>query len=148
MELPKKRPMAELIKRSYSEDEISSIYELGRFCLENGELRKAETIFSGLTEVAPDFAPAWLGAAYVNVHAKDWDAAIAASRQALRVDPKCAEALLFLAACLLSANDFNAAGTFLGEFGDLVAAGTVDNPAALRFYKAQLARYQNRSTAN
>ena len=145
MDAPRKRSLVEVLKRSYSEEEVAAMYELARFCLENGDLRKAETIFQGLTEVAPDFAPAWLGSAYVHVHAKNWDAAIAASRQALRVDQKCAEALLFLSACLLSAGDFNTAGTYLGEFGDLIEGGLVESPAALRFYKAQLARYQTRS---
>ncbi|NDC37154.1 MAG: hypothetical protein EBZ48_03775 [Proteobacteria bacterium] len=146
MEVTRRRAVSELLKRSYSEDEVAAVYELGRFCLENGDLRRAETIFLGLSEVAPDFAPAWLGVAYVRVHAKEWDSAIAASRQALRIDPECAEALLFLVTCLLSASDFNSAGTYLGEFGDLVESGQVDSPVALRFYKAQLARYQNRAS--
>lgn len=146
METPRKRAVSELLKRSYSDEEVAAVYDLGRFCLENGELRKAEVIFLGLTEVAPDFALAWLGVAYVRVHSKEWDAAIAASRQALRVSPECAEALLVLASCLLSASDFNSAGTYLGEFGDLIESGQVENPVALRFYKAQLARYQTRAS--
>jgi tetratricopeptide (TPR) repeat protein len=146
MDTPRKRTASELLRRSYSEEEVAAVYELGRFCLENGDLRKAESIFVGLTEVAPDFAAAWLGVAYVRVHAKEWDAAIAASRQALRVNPGYAEALLFLSACLLSAQDYNSAGTYLGEFGDLIESGQVENPIALRFYKAQLARYQARAS--
>ena len=144
MESPRKRAMSEILKRGYSDEEVNCIYELARFFLENGDLRRAETIFQGLTEVAPDYAPGWLGMAYIQIYNKEWDAAIAATRSALRVEPRSAEGLLYLTACLLTQGDFHTAGSHLGEVGDLIENGSVENPAISRFYKAQLARYQSR----
>lgn len=134
----------DLIKRAYSDDEIAHIYELGRLFLENGSVKQAETIMTGLTEVVPDFAPAWLGLCYIHIQDKNNDAAIYAARQACRVDPELTEAMLFLSSCLLTSGDYNSAGTYLGEVGDKIDSGAVDNPNIIRFFKAQLARYQAR----
>ena len=138
------RSSTEVQKRSYSEDEIAHIYELARFHLENGQLRKAETIFQGLTDVVPDFAPGWLGAAFIHIQSKNYDAAVSATRQALRLKPDSIEAMLLLVSCLLTIGDAHAAGTMLGEIGDVMESGEIDNPSLVRFYRAQLARYQNR----
>ena len=136
--------LPESSRRSYAEEEISHIYELGRFCLENGDLKRAEAIFLGLSEVAPTYAPVWLGIAYVRVHSKEWEGATEAARRAVKLSPKSVEALLFLSACLLTVADLSTAGTILGEVQDLIEAGAVHHPQLVRFYKVQLARYQNR----
>jgi hypothetical protein len=140
----KERSGAEVLKRGYSDDELAQIYELGRFCLENGDVRRAEAIMFGLNEVAPEFAPAWLGTCCIHTQNKNYDGALHASRQALRADGESIEAMLFLACCLLSTKDFNSAGSYLGEVGERIESGGVDNPNLMRFYRAQLARYQNR----
>ncbi len=142
--LPKERAAGDLVRRGYSDDELSHIYELGRFSLENGDTRRAETIMVGLNEVAPEFAPAWLGMCCIHTFNKNYDGALHAARQALRADSESVEAMLYLVCCLLSTNDFNSAGSYLGEVGERIEAGAVDNPNILRFYKAQLARYENR----
>ena len=54
------RTSGELPKRGYSEEEVSHMYGLARLHLENGNIRGAESIFTGLREIAPDFAPAHL----------------------------------------------------------------------------------------
>jgi tetratricopeptide (TPR) repeat protein len=138
------RNFPEAVKGGYSDDEIGSIYELGRIFLENGSLLQAEVIMHGLNEVCPDFGPAWLATAYINIQNKDFDNAIYAARQALRINPEFTEAMLYLVACLMTTNDYNAAGTFLGEVGERIEGGLVENPHVVRFYKAQLARYQSR----
>ncbi|NLF25378.1 MAG: tetratricopeptide repeat protein [Deltaproteobacteria bacterium] len=135
---------SELLKRGYSEDEISHIYELGRLFLENGEVRRAEAIFQGLTEIAPEFPAGWLGLSYVGIQNKNLDDAIFAARQALRLDPEFNEALLYLVCCLLSIGDYTTAGTYLGELGEKIEGGAITHPNMIRFYKAQLMRYQNR----
>lgn len=140
----KHKAPSEVLKRGYSDDEILHIYELGRLCLENGDVRRAESILSGLTYIAPDFAPAWLGMSYVHIQAKNHDAALQAARQALRLDAESVEAMLFLISCLLTHGDYNSAGTYLGEVADRIDGGSVDRPNLVRFYRAQLARYQNR----
>ena len=132
----------EPVSSGYSKDEISHLYELGRFTLENGELRRAESVFLGLNHVAPDFAPAWLGMAYIHIHDKNWDEAIHCSRQALRIQPDSNEAMLYLVACLLTTGDYNSAGTYLGEVGERIEIGQVSNSAVIRFFRAQLARFQ------
>ncbi len=137
-------PTSELMKRTYSEDEIECLYELGRFSLENGELRRAETIFVGLTEVAPDFASAWLGLVYVFNSRQDWDGAIAAARQALRIDPQSLPALLMLTSALLNAGDVTTAGSYLGEIQDRLEEGETIPATHIRIFKALLARHSSR----
>ena len=142
--LNEKRSPSEVLKRGYADEEIAHIYELGRLCLENGDIRRAETVLSGVTQIAPEFAPAWLGMAYVHIQNRSLDDAIFAARQALRLDPDFTEALLYLIACLLTTGEHTAAGTYLGEVGEKIESGTVIHPNLVRFYKAQLVRYQNR----
>lgn len=141
--LPARSP-SEILRRGYSDEEISHIYELGRLHLENGNLRRAEAIFQGLTEVAPDFPYGWLGMSYIHVHNKNFDAAGNAARQAVRAKEGLVEGMLFLISCLLVTGDINAAGTLLGEVGEIIENGEIDNPNVVRFYRAQLARYQSR----
>jgi Tfp pilus assembly protein PilF len=144
MDLPQRRSPSEVLKRGYSDEELGHLYELGRFFLENGDLRRAEVVLAGVTEVAPEFAPAWLGMAYLHIQNKNMDAAIFASRQALRSEPGFVEAILYLATCLLTTGDLNSAGTYLGEVGELIEGGVVEDANVIRFYRAQLARFQSR----
>ncbi|MBX7145126.1 MAG: hypothetical protein K1X79_11795 [Oligoflexia bacterium] len=144
MNLPRKRVSSEVLKRGYSDDEVANIYELGRFLLENGDLRRAEAIFGGLVELVPDFAPAWLGMAYLKVQGQDFEGAVQMVRHCLRVSPRNKEGMLFLVACVLSTGDMSTAGTYLGELGEMIESGELDDPLLVRFYKMQLARYQTR----
>jgi len=144
MDLPQRRSPSEILKRGYTDEELGHLYELGRFFLESGDLRRAEVVLTGVTEVAPEFAPAWLGVAYINIQNKNMDGAIFSARQALRVEPGLVEAILYLATCLLTTGDLNAAGTYLGEVGEMIESGGVDDANVIRFYKAQLARFQSR----
>lgn len=144
MNLPRKRVPSEVLKRGYSDDEVICMYDLGRMLLEHGELRRAEAIFQGLTEVAPDFAPPWLGLAFVQFHAGSIEVAQQSVKRALKAAPQSQEALLFLVTCLLSAGDYSSAGTYLGEIGEMIDEGELEDPAKIRFFKLQLARYQNR----
>lgn len=144
MDAPGRRSPSEVLKRGYSDEEVAHLYELGRFFLENGDVRRAELVITGLTEVVPEFAPAWLALAYIHVQARNVDGAIFAARQALRVEPNFVEAMLLLATCLLTTGDLNAAGTYLGEVGELVDSGAIDEANVIRFYRAQLARFQSR----
>ncbi len=143
MELTK-RSSSEVLRKGYSDEEVSSIYELARLHLENGQLAKGEAILDGLVEVSPDFAPAWLAKSYLSLVGQDLDKSLFAARQALRIEPDFAEAMLFLVSCLMSVGDFNSAGTHLGEVGERVEAGMVTDPDVIRLYKAQLIRFQNK----
>lgn len=131
-------------RKSYSDEEIHQIYELGKLYMEIGQVRKAETIMNGLNAVAPDFAPAWLATAYLAILSQNIDAAISASQNALRVDGNSVEAMLYLSSLFLTSGDYNSAGTYIGEAGEKIEAGETRNTHAMRFYKMQLARFQNR----
>ena len=144
MEDQRQRVPSEVLKRGYSDEEVSHIYELGRFFLENGDLWRAEVILRGLSEIAPEYAPAWLGMCYIHSCSRSLDNAITAARKALLADPGFTEASLALAAALMSSGDYNTAGTLLGEIGEKIEDGLVDDPQVIRFFKGQLARYQNR----
>ena len=143
MDLPS-RKNAELPRRKYSRDEVVDIYELGKFWLESGQYKRAEAVMTGLNEVAPDFAPAWLGTAFLRSVASDYDGVVVAAKAALRLEQDSVEAMLFLAMAALALKDVNTAGTYLGEVGDRLEQGGVSNPNVARLYKMQLARYQNR----
>lgn len=145
MDLVRKRVASEVLKRGYSDEEVAHIYELGRLSLENGDLRRAEAIMVGLTEVAPDFSSAWLGLAYIHIQNRNFEAAVQSTRQALKVDPGSREAMLYLIACLLTTGDYSSAGTYLGELSEMIESGTLEDPNMLRFYRTQLARYQSRT---
>ncbi|MCB0334017.1 MAG: hypothetical protein KDD55_10995 [Bdellovibrionales bacterium] len=138
------RSSSEVLRKGYSDEEVSSIYELARLHLENGQLAKGEAILDGLVEVSPDFAPAWLAKCYLSLMAQNLDKALFSARQALRIQPDFVEAILFLVACLMSVGDFNSAGTHLGEVGERIEAGMVTDPEVIRLYKAQLIRFQNK----
>ncbi len=144
MKAARPRLSSEVLKRGYSDEEIAHIYELARFSIEIGEFRRGELIASGLVEVAPEFAPAWLCVAFVHLHNRAYDQAIQAAQHALKVDSGSEAALLYLVSGYLGAEDYNSAGTHLGELGELFESGGLDDPHALRFYRALLARYQNR----
>jgi tetratricopeptide (TPR) repeat protein len=127
MESDSIRDNTEVLKRGYSEDEIATLYEFGRLALENGYIKRAEIVFHGLVQVAPDFAPAWLALAYIHISSQKLDEAIFACRQALRISPDLTEAMLFLTSCLLTEGDYHAAGTHLGEIGERIDAGYVED---------------------
>lgn len=143
-EAPSKRGSTELTRRGYSDEEVEQIYELGRLFIESGQLRKAELIMHGLNEVAADYYPAWLASAYLHLLAQDYDTAVLACQNALRLNAEGPEAMLLLAACLLTTGDFNTAGTYLGEVNEKIDMGKIRSPNVVRLFKMQLARYQSR----
>jgi tetratricopeptide (TPR) repeat protein len=117
--------------RGYSEEEINSIYELGRLSAEAGNLSRAEALARGLTEVAPEFSAAWVLLCYTDMIKKEYDAAIFSSRQALRVDPSQYTALLFLICASMHVRDYHSAGSLLGEFSEKVEAGLISDKNAV-----------------
>jgi tetratricopeptide (TPR) repeat protein len=131
-------------RRNYSDDEVNDIYKLGKLWLETGQHKRAEAIMSGLNEVAPDFAPAWLATSLLRSIAGNYDIALQAATNALRIDPESAEAMLYIVALAMTMGDVATAGTYLGEVGEGIEQGTVRNHNVTRFYKMQLARYQAR----
>jgi Flp pilus assembly protein TadD len=138
------RRTAETPRRKYSDDEVLDFYKLGKLWLETGQHKRAESIMSGLNEVAPDFAPAWLGTAFLRSIAGNYDGAIIAITTALRIEPESAEAMLYLVAVSITVGDVSTAGTYLGEVGEAIEQGKVANQNVIRFYKMQLARYEAR----
>lgn len=142
---PAELPRSDVRRRGYSDEELSHIYELARTLLENGNVKRAESIVNGLIEVAPDFAPSWLAHGYIQILNKNYEAASDAARQALKANPESAEAMLLLVACVLTLGDFSSAGTYLGEIGELIESGRIEDPHLVRLYKGQLARYRLRS---
>ena len=120
MDLPARRA-SDLPRRSYSLEEIVDIYELGRLWLETGQHRRAEAIMTGLNEVAPDFAPAWLGTAFLRGIAGNHESALKAAKSALKYEPESVEAMLYTAAISLTVGDFSTAGTYLGEVGERIS---------------------------
>lgn len=138
------RGKSDVSKRGYSTSEVADIYRLGKLFLETGQLKRAEGLFAGLNEVAPTFAPAWLGTAYIRSQRGEYDEALAATKSALKAQSDMTEAMLYLVALSLTVGDLSTAGTYLGEVREAIESGTVSNQHASRFFRMQLARYQTR----
>ena len=129
---------------SYSAEEVELIYSLGRFYLESGFYYSAEIIFNGLCTIAPDYVPAWIGRSIVKFIHNDIDNARADAHQAFRLIPESVEAQLMLITLLISSKDYSAAGTKLGEIQDLITNKRLNHPDLIRYFKAQLIRYEKR----
>lgn len=142
----RKRKLSEVLKRGYSDEEMRHIYELGRFCLENGQQRQAEVIFTGLTSVAPEFEIAWVALACAKLSLRSYEQAERSARRAIEINPDSVEAQLVLASILLMIGDYNGSGTYLGEVGEAIERGSVSNPNLKRFFSGQLVKYQSRAT--
>ena len=140
---PRERKLSDLLKRGYSDDELSHIYELGRFHLENGELVRAEIIMNGLVAVAPEFIPAWLALTYIELMNDNIENALNYAKQSHKIDPNNIMAGLFLVTVLIGIDDVATAGTYLGEVGDLIESQRETDLSIIRFYRAQLARFKN-----
>jgi cytochrome c-type biogenesis protein CcmH/NrfG len=135
---------SDILKRGYSLDEIEHLYALGRFYLENGNLRAAAVMFEGLIAVVPDFTPASLGQATALLFEQDYPLAMAAARRALAADPQSTEAMLILVVCMLAQGDYNSAGMFLGEVKEAIDSGSVPSNSLIRLFRILMARYENR----
>jgi Tfp pilus assembly protein PilF len=144
MNNPNPRGALEQGRKGYSEEEIECIYRLAYAGLENGNLKQAELIALGLIEVAPSFIPGWLALAYVRGQDGNFAGAQAASEQALRIDGESIEAMLFLVSYLLTNGDLQSAGTYLGEVADRIDNNQLTDPTLIRFFRAQMLRYQTR----
>ncbi len=138
------RQPGDLARSGYSEEEIHGIYALACTLLENGALKQAETILIGLAEVVPDFTPVLLALAYVRGQDANFDSAQSFAEQALRVDPASPEAMLYLITFLLTTGDLQTAGTYLGEIADRIESNEIQEPTLIRFFRAQMVRYQAR----
>jgi hypothetical protein len=143
MDLPA-RKQSDPPRKSYSDEEVADIYALGRLLLESGNVRRAETVMTGLTEVAPHYAPGWLGIAYVKSISGSYDMALHAAKNALRAVPESVEAMLYVATLSLTLGDFSTAGTYLGEVGERIEQGKVASSSVQRLYRMQLVRFQTR----
>lgn len=132
------------IRRGYSEDELHHIYELGRLFAETGQVRRAEKIFIGLTEIAPNFLNGWLGLGYTYTYHNNYVNAHQAALQAVKINENSVEAMMLLAVVSMILGDFNSAGTYLGEVGEKIENGAVAEPNLVRLYKTQVARFETR----
>lgn len=139
------RTSSELLKRGYSDEELHHLYALARISLEAGEIKRAELIAQGLVEINPTFLPGWLILAYVGIWNRDHEHAASSARQAYRLASRDPAAMLFLIGTSLLVSDIQDAGTILGELGELIEAGRVQDQDCIRLYRMLLARFQTRT---
>jgi tetratricopeptide (TPR) repeat protein len=140
---PRERKMSEVLKRGYSDDELSHLYELGRFFLEAGKFPKAQKIFSGIVAIAPDHLPSYLGLTNIAISNQNFDQARQYAETARRLDPSSPLAAMFLATVMFALNDLTTVGSLLGEVGDALEGDLNADLSLTRFYKMQLARFQS-----
>lgn len=143
-ELETSRLQLELLKRGYSLEEIEHIYALGRIYLESGNLRQASLIFDGLADIVPTFLPAALAQSVIALFERNYSEAMKAAKRALGSNAQSIEATLLLVIAMLGLEDYNSAGTYLGEVREAIEAGTLREKNLVRIYKMLLARYRTR----
>lgn len=135
---------SDIIRKSYTDEEITLIYELGRLSFETGNHRRAELLARGLIEVAPDFIPSYLLLAIVLSFAKSYDAANDLLQTVLRLNEDNLEAQLLAASICLTQRNYTMAGTMLGEASERIKSASNVAPSLRKFYQIQLARFENR----
>jgi Flp pilus assembly protein TadD len=132
-------------RSNYSKEEQLDIYALGRMCLESGQVKRAQVILRGLTTVAPEFVPGWLATAVAQATLGNVEQSLDAARQALKLQPDSAIAMIILVTTSLTLGDQSTAGTYLGELNDMIEQGAVSDPNLIRLFKMQMVRYNSPS---
>lgn len=125
----------------YSKEEQVDIYALAKMLLETGQLKKAEVILRGLTTVAREFLPGWLGLTVAYASQGNIEASHEAAQCALSVQSDSPAAMILLVATSLTVGDRSTAGTYLGELKELIEQGIVSDPSIVRLFKMQMVRY-------
>jgi tetratricopeptide (TPR) repeat protein len=137
------RSEGELLRKSYTDDEVTLIYELARLSFESGNQRRAEALARGLVAVAPDFIPSYILLATVLAFSKAYEQATDMVQAALRLNENCVEAYLLGSSVYLSQANFTMAGTMLGEAEERIKQAPDISPALKSFYSVQLARFES-----
>lgn len=143
-ELPGKTTSSDLYVRQYTEEEVTSIYELARLSFETGNYRRAEIICRGLVAVAHEFVPSHLLLAIVLSFSKNYEHALSYTQDVLRMDSGNLQAQLLSASLYLCLANYNMAGTVLGEISERIRQGVEITPTLKRFFEIQLARFEAR----
>jgi Flp pilus assembly protein TadD len=126
---------------SYSNEEQLDIYALAKMSIETGQLKRAELILRGLTTVAPEFLPGWLGLSVVKSSLGEFEPALEAAKQAVRVQNDSPAGLILVVVNALTLGDRSTAGTYLGELKDMIDQGIIVEPNIIRLFKMQMVRY-------
>ena len=133
---------SEILRRGYSDQEVKDIYAFGRYLFGAGRLNDARAVFEAVSNIVPSFLPGWLGLCAVQVQIGNKEQAVSAARHAYRLGPDYPLVILFLIIALLGTGDYTAAGSYLGELGEKVDAGMVNDTRLVRLYRAQISRYR------
>lgn len=135
---------SELVRKNYTDEEITLIYELARLSFESGNHRRAEILARGLIAVAPDFIPSYIVLAMVLAFSKIYDQANDLLQTVLRLNEHSLEAQLLAASIYLTQGNYTMAGTMLGEAAEQIKFASDVAPSLKSFYQIQLARFEGR----
>ena len=135
-----------ILKKGYSIEEVEGFYALGKLYLETGNIHQASSIFDGLVETFPDFFPALLAQSVTSLIDSDYTEAIQSAQRVLDAEPQLIEGLLLLVIGMLRTENYNSAGTYLGEVRELLESGSIKEENLIRLYKMLLAQYKFRSS--
>jgi hypothetical protein len=144
------------IDSKYSDDQIESLYSLGRHYLKIGSFRNAEIIFRGIVAVRENFFQAHLALIYLLINNDLYTEAslLVENTKSLFISEgdidKNHFARLLLLESIISLNlaDFAKAGTALGEVHELIENHTVDNADLISIFRSQLVRYQSKKDSS
>ena len=127
---------------TYSDREKDLIYSLAVLNLELGSYHKSQQLLAGLVEIAPTEHDYWISLSVCQLLLNEIDQAKLSAHQALRLQPTSIRAKLLVITIFLNLKEYSEAGTYLGEIKDQVDAGEVGNRDVVRYYQAQLARFE------
>lgn len=136
--------LPEIPARGYANEELESLYTLGRHYLEIGRFYSAKNIFNGLVSVSPEFVKAWQGLTVTCLLSGSINEAAGAARQLLRIDPGSILGHLLLVDTQLIQKDFNSAGTALGEISEMIEKSPAVSPNLIKIFKALLVRFEHK----
>lgn len=124
----------------YSEEELASLYELGRLYFEMGYFAPAERIFSGLANVDNGRTPARLGLGLVKLERGFLQDATSHFRQVLQSGAYEAQAKIALGASFIAGGDLTRAQSILGEVTKTIEEGRSLDVEERRLFEALLLR--------
>lgn len=101
----------------YSNEELSSIYELGRMYFEMGFFVPAERIFGGLVAVDNGQTPARIGLGLLKLERGLFQESTIHFRTAIQAGPFALQAKIGLVSAFIGLNELPRARSLLGEIG-------------------------------
>ena len=128
------------MENTYSNEELSSLYELGRLYFEMGYFAPAERVFNGLCAVGEGRTPARLGLGLVKLERVLYQEATIQFRNALQLTSSSLQAKLGLCAAFIAIGEISRARTILAEIAKSAELNEQTDAEIRRLFEAFVIR--------